>query len=200
MTSTGSNFMIIPTKQQLFVYTNINSMNIIYLVFGLSWASILITWIIPFLHKSAAKPVIIYNSNVIYILWLLWGHPLTHDNHHNPYPPCTGKLTACLSACDLSWGFADFRLGNHRFLLHMVDKQPIHGQIFKLLSYSTDNSLWTFLSSFRDGAGDKLLYIWKFFCAHKNILAWKLFFITDIIIIIIEGDFGTYAENWLLIL
>ena len=51
--------MIIPTKQQLFVYTNINSMNIIYLVFGLSWASILITWIIPFLHKSAAEPVII---------------------------------------------------------------------------------------------------------------------------------------------
>ena len=51
----------------------------------------------------------------------------------------------------------------------------LHGQICKLLSYlATDNSLWTFLSSFRDSAGDKLLYIWKFFCAHKNILPWKL--------------------------
>lgn len=43
-----------------------------YLVLGLSCASIRITWIIPFLHKSAAEPIIIYNINVI----LIKGAPL----------------------------------------------------------------------------------------------------------------------------
>ena len=36
------------------------------------------------------------------------------------------------------------------------------------------NWLWTFLSGFRNGAGDELLYIWKFFCTHKNINSDKL--------------------------
>lgn len=39
--------------------------------------------------------------------------------------PCTGKFTACLSACDFSWGLAELRFGNQRFLLQMVDKQPV---------------------------------------------------------------------------
>ena len=110
-TVTSTSCYIMPIKWQILLDKGkvIYCQN--YFVFGLSCASILITWIIPFLHKSAAEPIATF-------IVIKGAHPHYYNS------PCTGKFTACLSEWDLSWGFVEFRLENQRFLLYMVDKQP----------------------------------------------------------------------------
>ena len=53
----------------------------------------------------------------------------------------------------------------------------------------------TFLSCFRNGAGDEFLYIWKFFCPHKIRKISNMISTCGLI-----GIDKTHPENWPLIL